>query len=155
MKIFIITSLLLALFSCCRKNKCTNTTKGTEDIVNVSVLKAIKEFKQECDWQNKEYPISIYFTDSISNSSFLKTNDTIMIISFYDVRTDFPRQYYKGILNVDSLPIVIYDKDNIGMHYYDSTMLTQEKVNATNIDLIIMSAFIIRQDGLHRWHPPL
>lgn len=155
MKIFIITSLLLTLFSCCKRNECADTTKGIENIINANVLNSVKEFEQECDLQDKKYPVVIYFTDSISNSLFFKNDDTIMIISFYDVRTNFPAQHYKGILKVDSIPIIIYDKDNIGMCYYDSTKLTQETVNATNLELIMMSAFIIKQDGLHRWHPPL
>ena len=149
----ILLGLLLSFFCGCKDGEKNDKDL---DIIDINIFKAIEEFEKECEQQEgRQYPIAIYFTDSIPSSLFFNSHDSIMIMSFYDARADFPIQYRKGTLKVDSLPIVIYDKDNIGMDYYDSTKLTQEEVNATNMELIMMSVFIMKQDGLHRWHPPL
>lgn len=129
------------------------TTKN--QFLDTQIRQGIEELK-------KEYPdlhrkvIAVCFTGSDSFSEVIRA-DSMIVISFYDTKADLPQECYKGYFEMDSTSVLIFDRDNIGLRFYDSSVLnTSQNIsfNKTSLDVLIMIAYIIKNDSLLRWIAP-
>ena len=65
---------------------------------------------------------AVYFTDTNDGFTMLK-QDTLIYLSFLE-ETPLIDANYKGILDIDSLSVAIFDKNSCGNNFYDSTKLS-------------------------------
>lgn len=82
-------------------------------------MAAINEFRLSA---HADRIYAVYFTDTNDGFTMLK-QDTLIYLSFLK-ETPLINANYKGILNVDSLSVAIFDKNSFGNNFYDSTKLS-------------------------------
>jgi uncharacterized phage-like protein YoqJ len=164
MKVNNLIIALLLLLSSCNVNNNTGklkqeflfdsiTTKN--QILDTQIKLGIEELK-------KDYPdlhrhvIAVYFTDSESFSEVIKA-DSLVVLSYYDSKADLPQECYKGYFEMDSTSILIFDRDNIGLRFYDSSVLNTSQTinfNKSSLNVMIIIAYIIKNDSLIQWIAP-
>lgn len=158
-----IIALLLFLCSCNMNN---NTKELKQESLFDSLTTKIQfldtQIRQGIEELKKEYPdlhrnvIAAYFTGSESFSEVIRA-DSMIVISYYDTKADLPHEYYKGYFDMDSTSVLIFDRDNIGLQFYNSSFLnTSQSIsfNKSSLDVLIMLAYIIKNDSLFRWIAP-
>ncbi len=164
MKVNISIIVFLLLLASC------NVNNNTKELKQESLFDSITTKNQILDNQirlgieelKKEYPdlhrnvIAVYFTGSESFSEVIRA-DSLIVISYYDTKADLPQECYKGYFEMDSTSVLIFDRDNIGLRFYNSSVLNTSQTisfNKSSLDVLIIIAFIIKNDSLFRWIAP-
>lgn len=83
-------------------------------------------------------------------------SDTVAFLTYYSCDKDYSGLNYKGILVVDSINVAVFDSDNIGVKFYDTTKLINTSITefkCFNSRSTLSSAFYIRNGGLNYWNP--
>ena len=99
---------------------------------------------------------AVYFTDTNDGFTMLK-QDTLIYLSFLE-ETPLIDANYKGILDIDSLSVAIFDKNSCGNNFYDSTKLST--IPLSNLKKIPeheikpVAAWGVQADSIIRWVAP-
>lgn len=159
-KIIFLLFCCAILFSGC-KNRNGNQidSKSSENTkhsfaLHPKIMDVIKEFRSQ-DQTDRIY--AVYFTDTNDGFSMLK-QDTIVYVSFLHPHPFVKNVTYKGILIIDSLTVAIFDRNNSGVNFYDSTKLSH--ISLTQLkslpedEINSAAALGVDRDSLIRWIAP-
>lgn len=159
MRKIIYLSVLLILLAACKHRKIVQVEDKSPQIgektflLHPTLMAAIKEFRVSAD-TDKIY--AVYFTDTNDGFTMLK-QDTLIYLSFWE-ETPLIDANYKGVLNVDSLSVAIFDKNSCGNDFYDTTKLSPialsglQKISEHEIKPV--AAWGVQNDSLIRWIAP-
>ena len=155
--IFLLT--ILVLFAACKHRKAIRVEEkplqNSEDsfALHPTIMAAIKELELSTP-ADRIY--AVYFTDTNDGFTMLK-QDTIIYLSYLE-ETPLINANYKGILNVDSLSIAIFDKNSCGNSFYDSTKLypvpLSDLQKIPEPEIIPVAAWGVQSDSIIRWVAP-
>ena len=118
-----------------------------------TIMAAIKEFGLS-NYTDRIF--AVYFTDTNDGFTMLK-QDTLIYLSFLEEEPLIDANY-KGILDVDSLSVAIFDKNSCGNNFYDSTKLSLVPLSDLNKipehEIKPVVAWGVRADSIIRWVAP-
>lgn len=161
-KIHLILMLIFPLFLSCG-NRNTSVNKNNEKniqeeenicLLDNSILNTVKELRIE-NPDLTEFYVAISFTDNI-NSEVIEA-DSAIFISFYDEKSNFDVNDYKGILSIENETVLIFDRNNVGLNYYNTSKLKDfplEEIIKTELDLVVIDVFKIKNGNLIQWVGP-
>lgn len=155
--IFLLT--MLVLFAGCKHRKAIRVedepSQNSEEsfVLHPTIMAAIKEFGLS---NHTDRIYAVYFTDTNDGFTMLK-QDTLIYLSFWE-EAPLINTNYKGILDVDSLLIAIFDKNSCGENYYDSTKLSPVPLSdlkkIPEHEIKPVAAWGVKNDSLIRWVAP-
>lgn len=159
MRKIIYLFVLLILFAACKHRKIVqveeeSTRVGEEFFVlHPTLMAAIKEFRVNA---HPDRIYAVYFTDANDGFTMLK-QDTLIYLSFLE-EMPLIEANYKGILNMDSLSVAIFDKSSCGNNFYDSIKLSPVPLNdlqkIPENEIKPVAAWGVQIDSLIRWVAP-
>lgn len=159
MRKIIYLFVLLILFAACKHRKIVqveeeSTRVGEEFFVlHPTLMAAIKEFRLST---GTDRIYAVYFTDTNDGFTMLK-QDTLIYLSFLE-ETPLIKANYKGILNMDSLSVAIFDKNSCGNNFYNSTKLSHVPLNdlqkIPEHEIKPVAVWGVQNDSLIRWVSP-
>lgn len=157
-KLIILLSFCIIISSC----GCKRAIRSENEVQQVSnnlvvlhpkIIDAIKEFQSNAP-TDRIY--AVYFTDTNNGFTMLK-QDTIIYLSFLEEHP-LINVNYKGILNVDSLSVAIFDKNSCGNNFYDSTKLSPVSLSdlkkTPKHEIKPVAAWGVQADSIIRWVAP-
>ena len=115
MKKIVLLFTVLVLFAGCKHRKAIRvedeTPQNSEEsfVLHPTIMAAIKEFGLS---NHTDRIYAVYFTDTNDGFTMLK-QDTLIYLSFLE-ETPLIDANYKGILDIDSLSVAIFDKNSCG-----------------------------------------
>lgn len=159
MRKIIYLFVLLILLVACKHRKVVRVEDKSPQVseksfvLHPTLMAAIKEFRVSAD-TDRIY--AVYFTDTNAGFTMLK-QDTLIYLSFLE-ETPLIDANYKGVLNVDSLSVAIFDKNSCGDNFYDTTKLSPVLLNdlqkIPEHEIKPVSAWGVQNDSLIRWVAP-
>lgn len=159
MRKIIYLFVLLILFAACKHRKVVQVEDESPQVgeksyvLHPTLMAAIKEFRVSA---NTDRIYAVYFTDTNDGFTMLK-QDTLIYLSFLE-ETPLIDANYKGVLNVDSLSVAIFDKNSCGDEFYDSTKLSPIALSALQKmpehEIKPVAAWGVQADSLIRWVAP-
>ena len=159
MKKIVLLFTVLVLFAGCKHRKAIRvedeTPQNSEEsfVLHPTIMAAIKEFGLS---NHTDRIYAVYFTDTNDGFTMLK-QDTLIYLSFLE-ETPLIDANYKGILDIDSLSVAIFDKNSCGNNFYDSTKLST--IPLSNLKKIPeheikpVAAWGVQADSVIRWVAP-
>ena len=97
----------------------------------------------------------IQFTDSCGKPGIF-FSDSLVTISYYVCGMEYPMSEYKGILTIDNYNIAIFDKNDVGLKYYNADSLATipiDRFKCYSMSLESALAFYMKGDTLRYWNP--
>ena len=166
MRKFIIALLLVTTISC--GHRARNDRNAIDGIVTAkeildlklrnAVAKLIGDTAEGYGIDSSslsESCLTIQFTDSCGEPDIF-FSDSLVTISYYVCEVEYPMYEYKGILTVDNYNIAIFDKNNVGLKYYNTDSLVTipiDKFECYSMSLTSALVFYMKGDSLRYWNP--
>lgn len=159
MKKIIYLLTMLVLFAGCKHRKAIRVEdeppQNSEEsfALHPTIMDAIKELELSTP-SDRIY--AVYFTDTNDGFTMLK-QDTLIYLSVLE-ESPLIDANYKGILNVDSLSVAIFDKNSCGNNFYDSTKLSTVPLSdlkkIPEHEIKPVAAWGVQADSIIRWVAP-
>lgn len=150
---------MLVLFTACKHRRVIQVeekkTQISEEslVLHPTIMAAINEFRLSA---HADRIYAVYFTDTNDGFTRLK-QDTLIYLSFLE-ETPLINANYKGILNVDSLSVAIFDKNSCGNNFYDSTKLSlvplSDLQKLPEHEIKPVACWGVQADSIIRWIAP-
>lgn len=164
MKKLIYSGIAILLFSGCgNRNQPPTETQCEKPVVARQILHPLlleevtnKYYSYYQTPQKRNLPLEIFFSDSVQSPE-LFGSDSSIFVSYFDQRSDSPEKYYKGILMVDSMVLVVFDRNNVGQIFYDTNKLVSmpfefiKKALRKQDEIRYASVIVIKGDSLYHW----
>lgn len=151
--------VLLILLAACKHRKVVKVEDEFQQVseksfvLHPTLMAAIKEFRLST---GTDRIYAVYFTDTNDGFTMLK-QDPLIYLSFLEERP-LIKANYKGVLNVDSLSVAIFDKTSCGDNFYDTTKLSPVPLNdlqkIPENEIRPVAAWGVQNDSLIRWVAP-
>ena len=172
-----IALLSLIVISCGNRVRNDRNTESVESLLAVkdileqqlkdAIIELAKDIAKiyEIDTSSlSESCFIIQFRDSTGQSR-LFFSDSIAIVSYYISDREYPLHEYKGLLEVNNYNIAIFDKNDVGLKYYNADSLNViplERFNPIPLNKFDRNSmyvttpaliFYMRGDTLRYWNP--
>ena len=153
MKALFYLSVVLFMLSGCGSRGETAEESVSEErpvrqLLHAKIMEKIDYYRKG---DNDNLPLEVFFTDSVAYPRIYRSTKAVFV-SHFDKKSFFPEKYYKGILMVDSTVVAIFDRNDTGVPFYDTTQLVPVPIDLivrTRKKLPIFSVIIIREDSLY------
>lgn len=159
MRKIIYLLVLLILLAACKHRKFVKVEDEFQQvseksfILHPTLMAEIRKFRV---YAHIDRIYAVYFTDTNDGFTMLK-QDTLIYLSFLE-ETPLIKANYKGVLNMDSLSVAIFDKNSCGNNFYNSTKLSHVPLNdlqkIPEHEIKPVAVWGVQNDSLIRWVAP-